>query len=263
VYIDKDLAINPGHIDEALEGIESKDPAFGLQAFWIDPMQREQAQELGYTVVDVATVIATHLSKVLQDNAHELFGHEEAQQLLDRLARTAPKLVDELVPKILPLSTVVRVLQELLKDRIPISNMRAICQVLAEQGRTAQEPDALIGPVRVALGRTIVQRVGGDADELPVITLDPQLEQLLHEALNNSGDGGGLEPTLAEKVQTQLSDTTQRQEMAGEPAILLVSPGLRAWLARFLRFGVPNLNVLAYNEVPDSKRIRLVAAVGA
>ena len=263
VFIDKDLAINPGHIEQALEGIEGKDPAFGLQAYWIDPMQRDQAQELGYTVVDVATVVATHLSKVLQDNAHELFGHEEAQQLLDRLARTAPKLIDELVPKTLPLSTVVRVLKELLKDSIPISNMRAICQVLAEHGRNVQDADALIAPVRVALGRTIVQRVGGDVDELPVITLDPQLEQLLHEAVNKSAEGTGLEPTLAEKVQTQLSETTQRQEMAGEPAILLVSPGLRTWLSRFLRFGVPNLNVLAYNEVPDSRRIRLVAAVGA
>ncbi|MDJ0929420.1 MAG: flagellar biosynthesis protein FlhA [Gammaproteobacteria bacterium] len=261
VQLDKELAINPGHIDQPIEGIPTQDPAFGLDAVWIDPAQREEAQGRGYTVVDVATVIATHLSKVLQDNAHELLGHQETQELLDRLARNAPKLVEELVPKTLPLSAVVRVLQELLRDQIPITNMRSICQVLAEHGRNTQDPDALVAQVRQALGRAIVQRVGGDQEELPVITLDPDLEQMLQRAVE--GDGGGIEPTLAEKVQSELAAATQRQEIAGEPAVLLVSPGLRAWLARLLRFAVPSLRVLAYSEVPDSKRIRLVAAVGA
>ena len=261
VYIDKELAINPGHIDEPIKGIATRDPAFNLEAVWIDPAQREDAQGRGYTVVDVPTVIATHLSKLLQENAHELLGHQEVQELLDRLARSAPKLVEELVPKTLPLSTVVRVLQELLRDQIPITNMRSICQSLAEHGRNVQEPDALVGQVRIALGRAIVQRVSGEQDELPVITLDPALEQLLQQAVQ--GDGGGIEPTLAEKVQQELAATAQRQEAAGEPSILLVTPNLRAWLARFLRFAVPGLKVLAYNEVPDNKRIRLVAAVGA
>jgi flagellar biosynthesis protein FlhA len=261
VYLDKELAIDPGHVSEAIKGIPAKDPAFGLEAVWIDPAQREDAQGRGYTVVDVSTVVATHLSKILQDHAHELLGHQEAQELLDRLERAAQKLVEELVPKTLPLSVVVRVLQELLREQIPVTNMRTICQVLAEHGRATQDPDALVAQVRVALGRSIVQRLGGAADELPVITLDPRLEQMLQDAVN--GDAGGVEPTLAEKVQTQLAETASRQEAAGEPAVLLVSPGLRPWLARFIRFAVPSLKVLAYTEVPDSKRIRLVAAVGA
>ncbi|RMF96084.1 MAG: flagellar biosynthesis protein FlhA [Gammaproteobacteria bacterium] len=261
VQLDKELAINPGQVDQPIEGIPARDPAFGLEAVWIDPARREEAQARGYTVVDVSTVIATHLSKVLQDHAHELLGHQEVQELLDRLARSAPKLVEELVPKTLPLSIVVRVLQELLRDQIPISNMRTICQTLAEHGRSTQDPDLLVAQVRQALGRTIVQRIGAGSDELPVITLAPELEQMLQRAVE--GDGGHVEPTLAEKVQSELAATTQRQEMAGEPAVLLVSPGLRPWLARLLRFAVPSLKVLAYSEIPDDKRVRLVAAVGA
>ncbi len=264
IFVDKELAINPGHIDETIDGIATQDPAFGLEAAWIEPVQREDAQARGYTVVDVPTVIATHISKLLQENAQELFGHQEAQELIDRLEKQSPKLVEELVPKTLPLSSIVRVLQELLREQIPISNMRMIAQTLAEHGRNTQDPDALVGFVRVALGRSIVQRVSGGAEELPVITLEPQLEQILQEALNGGpGSGTAIEPTLAERVQEQLSVTTHQQELAGEPAVLLVAPGLRAWLARFLRFSVPSLKVLGYNEVPDSKRIRLVTAVGA
>ncbi len=262
VYIDRELAINPGHINEPIEGIAGHDPAFGMDAIWIDPVQRDDAQARGYTVVDVPTVIATHLSKVLQENACELLGHEDVQELLDRLARHAPKLVEELTPKTLPLSVIVRILQELLREQIPISNVRAICQALAEHGRNSQDPDVLIRSVRIALGRTIIQRISPDAGELPVITLDPRLEQILQEAVEGGTDSAGIEPALAESVQSQLSETAQRQEIAGEPAILLVAPNLRPWLARFLRFSVPSLCVLAYNEVPDSKSVKLIAAVG-
>jgi flagellar biosynthesis protein FlhA len=262
VHADRELAINPGHIDQPIQGIPTRDPAFNLEAVWIDPVQREEAQSRGYTVVDVPTVIATHLSKVLQENAHELLGHQETQQLLDRLGKTAPRLVEELTPKTLPLSVVVRVLQELLRDQIAITNMRTICQTLAEFGRATQEPEALTGHVRAALGRAIVQKLGGQSDELPVITLEPRLEQILQDALKGGGEGG-IEPSLAERVQAQLSETTQRQDMAGQPAVLLVSPALRPWLSRFLRFAVPSLKVLAYNEVPDNRRVKLVAAVGS
>ena len=262
VVLDRELAINPGHIEGSIDGLPTKEPAFGLDAVWIDPVQRDSAQSMGYTVVDVSTVVATHMSKILQDNAHELFGHQEAQEMLDRLATHSPKLVEELVPKTLPLSVIVRVLQDLLRDQVPVSNMRAICQALAEHGRNTQEPDALVAAVRVALGRTLVQQAGPDAGELPVITLDPTLEQILKEAVTN-GEDAGLEPGLAEQVQSRLAETAQKQEIAGEPAVLLVSPALRPWLSRFLRFAVPNLKVLAYNEVPDSKRVKLVAAVGA
>jgi flagellar biosynthesis protein FlhA len=262
VYTDRELAINPGQIEHRLNGIATRDPAYGLEAVWIEPLQREEAQSRGYTVVDVPTVIATHLSKVLQENAHEIFGHQEAQELLDRLARQSPKLVEELVPKTLPLSVVVRVMQELLRDQIPVTNTRAICQSLAEHGRGTQDPEQLTSQVRIALGRTIVQRASGNAGELPVITLDPRLEQILQEALRGGSDSAGIEPTLAERLQAQLAETSHRQEAAGEPAILLVAPALRPWLSRFLRFAVPTLKVLAYNEVPESRRVRLVAAVG-
>ena len=262
VHLDRELAINPGHIEQRINGIPAQDPAYGLEAVWIEAVQREEAQSRGYTVVDVPTVIATHLSKVLHENAHEIFGHQEAQELLDRLGKQAPKLIEELVPKTLSLSVVVRVLQELLRDQVPITNMRTICQALAEHGRGSQDPDVLTGAVRVALGRAIVQRASNGQEELPVITLDPRLEQILQEALKGGADTAGIEPTLAEKLQSRLSDTAHRQEIVGQPAVLLVSPSLRPWLSRFLRFAVPTLKVLAYNEVPDSKRVKLIAAVG-
>ena len=262
VQLDRELAINPGHIEQRINGVPTRDPAYGLEAVWIEPGQREEAQARGYTVVDVPTVIATHLSKVLHENAHEIFGHQEAQELLDRLAKQTPKLIEELVPKTLPLSVVVRVLQELLREQIPVNNMRAICQTLAEHGRSSQDPEALTSAVRVALGRTIVQRVSGGSDELPVITLDPRLEQILQETLKGGAATAGIEPTLAERLQSQLAETAHRQELAGQPAVLLVAPTLRPWLAKFLRFAVPTLRVLAYNEVPDSKRVRLIAAIG-
>ncbi|MBL8225753.1 MAG: flagellar biosynthesis protein FlhA [Chromatiales bacterium] len=262
VYVDKELAINPGHIAQPIGGIPTRDPAYGLEAVWIDPGQREEAQVRGYTVVDVATVVATHLSKVLHENAHEVFGHQEGQEILDRLGRQAPKLVEELVPKTLPLSVVVRVMQELLREQVPLTNTRAICQALAEHGRATQDPEALTGFVRVALGRAIVQRIAAGTGDLPVITLDPRLEQILQDAVGGRGEGPGLEPTLAERLQAQLAATAERQEAAGEPAVLLVAPALRPWLARFLRFAVPRLRVLAYTEVPENRRVRLVAAVG-
>ncbi|MCC5793126.1 MAG: flagellar biosynthesis protein FlhA [Chromatiales bacterium] len=262
VHLERELAIDPGCLDQQIRGIEAQDPAYGLPAVWIEPLQRDEAQAMGYTVVDIPTVIATHLNKELTAHAHELFGHQEAQEMLDRLAQATPKLVEELVPKTLPLSVVVRVLQELLREQLPIANLRMICQALAEHGRSTQDPETLTGLVRVALGRTIAQKIAGSEREIPVITLDPRLEQLLTDAVRNDGEGSSLEPGLAERLQQKLAETTRQQEVSGQPAILLVSPGLRPWLARFLRFAIPGLRVVAYNEIPDSRRVRLVAAVG-
>jgi flagellar biosynthesis protein FlhA len=208
-------------------------------------------------------VIATHLSHVVQSHAHELLGHEEVQHLLDALAKSAPKLVEDLVPRLLPLGAVVRVLQGLLAERVPIRNMRTIVEALAEAAPQSQDPVALQAHVRVALGRQIVQEIAGLADELPVITLDPELERLLAGSLAApGGTSPGLEPGLAERLQRRLAESAQRQESAGEPAVLLVPPQLRPTLARFLRAGVPGLHVLAWNEIPDSRRVRLVTAVG-
>jgi flagellar biosynthesis protein FlhA len=263
VHVGSDLAINSGSVAGPIQGIATKDPAFGLEAVWIDRGRREQAQTLGYTVVDESTVIATHLSHLLQEHAHELLGHEEVQQILNRLAKSAPKLIEELVPKALSLSVVVRVLQQLLAERVAIRNIRTICETLAEQATKTQDPTALVAAVRAALGRQIVQNIAGLRQELPVITLDPGLEQLLQDSMQAGGDGGpGFEPGLADRMHASLVDNARRQEIAGEPAVLLVSPKLRPWVARFVRQAVPNLNVLAYSEIPENRRIRVVAAVG-
>ncbi len=263
VHPDREMAINPGRVFGTVQGLATRDPAFGMEAVWIEPSMREHAQSLGYTVVDSATVIATHLSHLIQTHAHELFGHEEAEQLLKNLSKVAPKLVDELVPKVLPLATVVRVMQGLLSEGVPIRNVRAIVEALAEAGPRTQDPQALIAQVRVALGRQIVQDIVGLAEELPVITLEPDLERLLSNGLANNSNSPGLEPGLAERLQRGLQEAAARQERGGEPAVLLTPPALRAALARFFRVSVPGLHVLAWNEVPDNRRVRMVTAVGS
>ncbi|PXV52590.1 flagellar biosynthesis protein FlhA [Dyella jiangningensis] len=263
VHNDRLLAINPGRVQEGLQGIPTRDPAFGLEALWIEPGQRELAQSLGYTVVDPATVIATHLSHILQSHAHELLSHQDVQQLLDRLAQTAPKLVEDLVPKRLSLGVVVKVMQNLLAERVPIRNMRSIVESLAEHAGQSQDPGALTAAVRVALGRQIVQEISGLGTEIPVITLAPELEQILLGSLANGGvAGAAVEPGLADRLQQGVADAARKQEMSGEPAVLLVAPQLRPWLARFTRHVAQNLHVLAYNEVPDNRRVRLVQALG-
>jgi len=262
VFPDRELAINPGQVSGPIPGSATKDPAFGLEAVWIEKSRRDQAQAQGYTVVDASSVIATHLSHLLQSHAHELLGHEEVQQLLNRLGKSAPKLVEDLVPKILPMSVVVKVLQYLLLERVPIRNIRTVCETLAELGPKTQDPLALVAAARVALGRSIVQNIGGLREELPVITLDPALEQVLQDNMSGSGDAPGFEPGLADKIQQNLVDRTRRQEAAGEPAVLLVGPKIRPWIARLMRYASPTLSVLAYNEIPESRRIRVVAAVG-
>ena len=260
---DDELAINPGQVFGKLEGTPTKDPAFGLDAVWIRPAQREHAQTLGYTVVDAATVVATHLSQLLTNNAYQLLGHEEVQQLLDMLAKQSPKLVEGLVPDILPLSTVVKVLQTMLYEGVPIRDMRSIVQTLCEYGPKSQDPDVLVSAVRIALKRLIVQEINGGAAELPVITLAPDLEQMLHQSLQAGGeDGAGIEPGLAERLQQSLSEAAQQRELEGEPAVLLTSGLLRPVLSRFLKNAVAGLHVLSYQEIPDDKQIRIVSAVG-
>jgi flagellar biosynthesis protein FlhA len=263
VYPERELAINPGRVFGQLKGIATRDPAFGMEAVWIEPGERDRAQTLGYTVVDASTVIATHLSHIVQQHAQELLGHEEVQHLLTTLGKGAPKLVEDLVPRVLPMAVVVRVLQSLLAERVPIRNMRTIIETLAEQAPRTQDPAALQAAVRIALGRQIVQDIAGAASELPVITLEPDLERLLQNSVAAANGGGAtLEPGLAERLQQRLAESAQRQELVGEPAVLLVTPPLRQTLARFVRAGVPGMHVLAWNEIPDNRRVRLVTAVG-
>jgi flagellar biosynthesis protein FlhA len=262
IYPERELAINPGRVFGPIQGIATRDPAFGMEALWIEPGSRDQAQTLGYTVVDPSTVIATHLSFIIQAHANEILGHEEVQHLLNTLAKTAPKLVEDLVPKLLPLSTVVRVLQCLLAERVPIRNTRTIVETLAEHAAKTQDPMVLMGHVRVALGRQIVQDIAGVGTELPVITLEPDLERLLASSLAGNAANPGLEPGLAERLQQRVAEASRRQEGSGEPAVLLVPPQLRQNLTRFLRSSLPNLHVLAWNEIPDNRKVRLVTAVG-
>ncbi len=263
IYPDRELAINPGRVFGTLQGVETRDPAFGLEAVWISPSERENAQTLGYTVVDASTVVATHLSELLQSHAHELIGHEEVQQLLDVLSKNAPKLIEDLVPKTLSIGVVLKVLQNLLEERIPVKDMRTIAETLAEAGARSQEPGALTAAVRVSLGRSIIQHINGMGPELQVITLDPSLEQILQSSIQAIAEGGaGIEPGLAERMHQSLAESAQRQESAGQPAILLVTPVIRSWLARLVRHSIPMLHVLAYNEIPDNKQIKVVANIG-
>jgi len=263
IHPERMMAINPGQVFGELAGIKSKDPAFGLDAVWIEPNQREHAQAQGYTVVDVDTVIATHLSKVLQTHAQDLLGREEVQQLLDNLAKVAPKLVEGLVPDTLPLGSVQKVLQNLLEENIPIRDVRTITEALSEQATRNPDPEALTAAARMALSHSIVQHINGIKADLPIITLDPELEQILLQTLQATGEGGAsLEPGLAEKMHKNLQEAAQRQEMTGESSILVVQAGLRTWISRFIRHSIPSLNVLSYNEIPDDKQIRIVANVG-
>ncbi|HEB77379.1 MAG TPA: flagellar biosynthesis protein FlhA, partial [Methylothermaceae bacterium] len=230
IHPDREMAINPGQVFGSVQGIPGKDPAFGLDAVWIEPTQKDHAQALGYTVVDPETVIATHLSQVLQDHAHELFGHEEAQRWLDNLGKVAPKLAESLVPNTVSLTLLVKVLQNLLKEKISIRDMITIAETLAETGGRSQDPDTLTAAVRAALGRSIVQQINGLSQELPVITLDPELEQLLQKTLQNGGaEGAGVEPGLAQRIHQLLEEQARKLEMAGKPAVLLVSSMLRSW----------------------------------
>lgn len=263
VHPERDLAINPGQVLGTLEGIPGKDPAFGLDALWIDVRHRDQAQTLGYTVVDVSTVIATHISHLLKTHAHELLGREEVQKLLDNLSITAPKLVEGLVSDTLTLGVIVKVLQNLLEEKIPIRDMRTIAETLADHSTMSQDPAVLTAAVRAALSRLIVQQINGMEPELPVITLDPSLEQILQDSLQASGNtGAAFEPGLADKLHGALVETARRQETSGQPTVLLVTPLLRSVLSRFMRHAVPDMHVLAYNEIPDNKQIKIIGTVG-
>lgn len=266
IYPDRELAINPGQVFGSLNGITAKDPAFGLEAVWIEISQRSQAQSLGYTVVDASTVVATHLNQILYKHSHELIGHEEVQQLMQLLAKGSPKLAEELVPGILSLSALLKVLQALLSEQVPVRDIRTIAEAIANNAQRSQDTAALVAAVRVGLSRAIVQSIVGIEPELPVITLEPRLEQILLNSLQKAGQGQEegvlLEPSMAEKLQRSLIDAAQRQEMQGLPVILLVAGPVRAMLSRFGRLAVPNMHVLAYQEIPDNKQVTIVATVG-
>ncbi|NVM75409.1 flagellar biosynthesis protein FlhA [Duganella sp. SG902] len=257
------LAINPGMATGTLQGMVTTDPAFGLPAVWIDANLRDQAQGMGYTVVDAGTVVATHLNHLITTHASELLGRAEVQALLDHLGKEAPKLVEDLVPKLIPLSTLQKVLQNLLAEGVHIRDMRSIIETLAEHAAYTQDAGDLTALVRIALGRAIVQQLFPGAGELSVMTLDNRLERLLMQALAASGpDGAGIEPGLADTIAQQAQQAAAQQEALGLTPVLLVPGPLRALLSRFLRRALPQLKVLSHAEIPESKTIRVTALVG-
>jgi flagellar biosynthesis protein FlhA len=257
------LAINPGRVLAQLPGPQTRDPAFGLPAVWVEAAGRDHAQGLGYTVVDASTVVATHLSSIIQAHAAELLGREETQALLDHLGKDAPKLVEDVVPKLLPLATLQKVLQNLLTEGVHIRDMRTILETMAEHAPRTQEPDELTAAARIALGRAILQQIFGSSRELEVIALEPQLEQMLTQASQVRGaEGPGLEPGLAERLLRQAGQLAQAREQLGLPAVLMTPPLLRTLLSRFLRRAAPQLKVLSQSEIPDNRVVKVVATLG-
>ena len=256
------LAINPGRVVGQLPGTVTKDPAFGLPAVWIDTALREQAQAYGYTVVDASTVTATHLNHLILSHASELLGRQETQALLDHLAKEMPKFVEDLVPKVLPLGNLQKVLQNLLDEGIHIRDMRSIIESLSENAVRTQDPETLTAMVRVALGRSIVQQLYPSGNEMQVMSLDPQLERILQQAIAGAGENASIEPSLADTLIRETAAAVQRQEQLGLPAVLLVSSNLRILLSRFLRRGISQLKVLAHSEVPENKIIKVTSIIG-
>jgi len=258
------LAINPGRVSGTLPGNQTKDPAFGLPAVWIEAALRDQAHVMGYTVVDAGTVVATHLNHLILSHAAELLGRQETQQLLDHIAKDSPKLVEDLVPKQLPLATVQRVLQNLLEEGVSIRDTRTIIDVLAEHSARTQDPLELTSQVRIALGRAIVQQLYPGGADMQVMALEPGLERLLGQAMQGGGgDTSGIEPGLADTLLRETVKAAQRQEEIGLPAVLLVPGPLRWLLSRFLRRAWPALKVLANAEIPETKTIKVTTVIGA
>lgn len=263
VKIGRELAINPGQAQGVLDGITTREPAFGLEATWIDGSQRDYAKTLGYTVVDPATAIATHLNTLLRDNSSELLSHDETQQLLNKVAARSPKLVEDLVPGKLPLATVTRVLQNILEESVSVRDMRTIIEVLSTESSLTQNADELTAAVRPKLGRMIVQGLVDINDSLPVMTLNPTLEQMLHNILQQNSNNQGLviEPQLAEGLFKSLSQNAEEIENQGQPAVLVVSPAIRPWLAKLIRNRLSDITVLSYSEIPDDQSIKVVATI--
>jgi flagellar biosynthesis protein FlhA len=259
-----ELAINPGDVRTPLEGTPTKEPAFGLDAYWINPSQSDFAKTAGYTIVDGATVIATHINALLRDNASDLLGHDETREILDKIAQRSPKLIDDLVPDKLSVSTIMQILKNILFESIPIRDMNTIIDtLLLESGRT-QNPDELTALVRPRLGRIMLQNLVPQGQELSVITLDPSLEQMLINSLQQSSKAGELiiEPKLVEGLISSVNQQRIQAEENGFPAVLVVAPPIRPWLARLLKQRFSEISVLAYTEIPEDQSIKVFARVG-
>ncbi|MGB1270477.1 MAG: FHIPEP family type III secretion protein, partial [Endozoicomonas sp.] len=263
------LAINPGEVFGELNGIPTKDPAYQLDATWVESNEREHAVGLGYTVVDPASVIATHLNKVVDEHASELLGHDEVEQLVDKLRHYSPKLADELIPKKISMSVFSRVLRELLLEEVPLSDIRTIGSTLLEASENQKETWQLTSEVRVALRRSIIQNLVGSQSEIPAVTMSPELEQIIMQSFQQarqsntfSPDSLPLEPGVAEQLQTQLPEMASKMTAEGKPPIMLVNASLRPAMARYARLCTDSMHVLSFNEIPENKEVVVVGKVG-
>lgn len=264
VYVEKYLAINPGEVRGKLEGISIKEPAFGLEAFWITSDKREYAQTCGYTVVDASTVIATHLSKELQYDACKLLGFDEVQQLINRLSTQYPKLSESLVPDICPLGTVVKVLQKLLEEHVPIKDFKTIAEALAEIGTKVKDPNQLTEHVRQKLSKLIFQTINGHTKQLEIVTFKPEMEQILQKIFSTTTENQfPLEPQMANNIQVNLKQIVEERNKVGLPSVLVVQPDIRSKISEFFKRFLPGLYVLSYSELPDNVEINVIAAIGS
>jgi flagellar biosynthesis protein FlhA len=264
IRMGSELAINPGDVRTALEGVPTKEPAFGLDAYWINPSQTDFAKTAGYTIVDGATVIATHINAILRDNASDLLGHDETREILDKIAQRSPKLIEDLVPDKLSVSTVMQILKNILFESIPIRDMNTIIDTLLLESSRTQNSDELTALVRPRLGRLMLQDLVPPGQELSVITLDPALEQMLINSLQQSNKAGELiiEPKLVEGLISSVNQQRLQAEENGYPAVLVVAPPIRPWLARLLKQRFADISVLAYTEIPEDQNIKVFARVG-
>ena len=255
------LAINPGGASMQLVGTSTTDPAFGLPATWIEVRQRDMAQMNGFTVVDCATVVATHLSHLMQVNAARLLGRVETQQLVEHVTQQAPKLIEDVIPKMLGIASVQKVLQLLLEEGVHIRDMRSIVECIAEHAGSVTDPLELARRIRVHLSPAIVQQIYGPAKELDVIALEPDLERLVTQALT-SPHGAALDPGVADSLTREAANTARQQEDLGQPACLLVPDAIRVPMARLLKRAAPRLKVLSHSEIPETHSIRIGSIIG-
>ena len=263
VYVDQLLAINPGEVFGELKGLNTEDPAFGLPAVWIEESEKDNAQTLGYTVVDASTVVATHINQIMLENAADLLGHDEVQKLVDLLGEVSPKLIEQLIPNAISLSGLLRILKNLLREKIPIRDIRTIAECLSDGAAASLSLEEQTNLVRAQLGRMIVQNIYGAEHTLEVVTLDPELEQLLMQAKQQgSDDMPVIEPGMAERLQQSVLELAEEREIAGNPAVLLVSAAVRSLLARFVRISKSVVHVLTYDEIPENKQIMVVSTIG-
>jgi len=263
VEIGRELAINPGQVLEEVDGTKTVEPTFGLEAVWIREQDREYAQAVGYTVVDAATVVATHLNHLLRSSTEEVFTFDIAQELLDKLAESSPKLLEDYIPEKLDLGSLVRILQNLLAEGVPLRDMRTILETIAENSSKSKDPDFLTSSVRTRLGRLIVQEMTTPGLTMEVMTLEPELEQLLTNMLTSapSRDEVILDPDLSSSFFQAIGESVREFDQEDKQAILIVSPTIRSWLANLVRKGGADLSVLSYREIPDDQSIRVVKTI--